>query len=60
MGALNDGASADDPDALIEIWTEADLMAEVTAGLKSIQIKGIMAPLVPDTDEQTRRSKMLS
>lgn len=39
---------------------ELVVMTEVTAGLKSIQIKGILAPADPGTDDEAERTKFIT
>lgn len=39
---------------------ELQMMAEVTAGLKNIQIKGILAPMDPGTDDDAERSRFIT
>ncbi len=39
---------------------EVEIMTEVTAGLKTIQIKGILAPSDPGTDDEVERTKYIT
>jgi transitional endoplasmic reticulum ATPase len=39
---------------------ESAMMTEVTAGLKSIQIRGILAPSDPGTDDEVERTKFIT
>lgn len=39
---------------------ESAMMTEVTAGLKSIQIQGILAPSDPGTDDEVERTKFIT
>lgn len=39
---------------------EVNIMTEVTAGLKAIQIKGILAPSDPGTDDEVERTKYIT
>ncbi len=39
---------------------EAAMMTEVTAGLKSIQIRGILAPADPGTDDEAERTRFIT
>ncbi|MBL9003396.1 MAG: ATP-binding protein [Myxococcales bacterium] len=39
---------------------DVEIMTEVTAGLKTIQIKGILAPSDPGTDDEVERTKYIT
>lgn len=39
---------------------DLEVMTEVTAGLKSIQVKGILAPSDPGTDDEVERTKYIT